>query len=114
MESSLAKLVSLFQGVDSTFSVLVFASIILFVGAEAVWFYNSRKTGVPGLNQDDSRLKFIWNVAPAFVLFVLLFVHAPRVSKSVSAPLELRRGKPAHSLKPVSAPLPLLPKKGGA
>ncbi len=78
MESSLAKLVSLFQGVDSTFSVLLVLAIVLFLGGEVIFYFTSR-SGIAGLSSDDSRLKFVWSLVPAFVLVVLLFVHSPRV-----------------------------------
>lgn len=111
MESSLAKLISLFQGVDSTFSVLLFVSIVLFFAGEAFWIYNSRKSGIPGLNQDDVRLKFMWNIAPAFILLVLLFVHAPRVSKRTA---DVAKPSRTPLIQPVSVPMPAVPKQGGA
>jgi hypothetical protein len=111
MESLLAKLITTFQGVDSTFSVLLIISIVLFLGGELVWLVSSSQSGVPGLPREDDRLKFVWTIVPAFVLALLLFVHAPRVPN-----LEKRNPiavKPAASLKAVSAPVRPVLRQGG-
>ena len=84
MESLLAKLFLLFQGVDSTFSVILLCSIALFFMGEIFWWRASRQVVVPGLPQDDTRLKFVWTIVPALVLAILLSVHDPRSRRNTT------------------------------
>ena len=98
MESLLERLISRFQGVDSTFSVLVGICVVLFLFGEVLWLANSSKTRGPGLPREDARLKFIWSIFPALVLLILLFIHAPRIKRTAE----------------VVAPLPVPSVKGGA
>lgn len=79
MESLLARLINVFQGVDSTFSIILAGSIVLFLGGEIAWWYGVK--AVRGLSEEEDRLKFVWSLVPALVLVVLLFVHGPRVRK---------------------------------
>lgn len=109
MESLLAKLISVFQGVDSTFSLLLVLSIVLFLGGEIAWWLKSR-AGVPGLPSDDFRLKFIWSLVPALVLVVLLFVHSPRVPSTRVA----ESGGKRPAIQRVSVPSIQAQRPGGA
>lgn len=113
MESLLAKLFLLFQGVDSTFSVILLASIALFFLGELFWWKTSRKVGVPGLPQDDNRLKFVWTIVPALVLALMLLVHGPRPASR--PPTLIARPSPRLEVRPaVATPVaPLVVQQGG-
>jgi hypothetical protein len=105
MDSLLAKLFSLFQGVDSTFSLIVVSSVVLFLAGELLWWLFASKKAIPGLPRDDVRLKFVWTVAPALVLALLLFVHSPRLQKRIASF--------APAAKAASAPAPKVPRQDG-
>lgn len=108
MESLLAKLSFLFQGVDSTFSVILIASIFLCFGGEVVWVL--ARTRVPGLPKDDNRLKFIWSLFPALILALMLFVHPPRAPKptaEIARPVPPKISASGSMLRPASTKAPV-------
>jgi hypothetical protein len=112
MESLLARIQVTFQGVDSTFSVLLALAIGAFLVGELVWIYLSSRNGVPGLPREDAPLKFIWSIAPAFLLALMLFVHSPRSpKKSAEVAVPSRSAVKAASV--VLPAAPTVPRQGG-
>ncbi len=70
------------------YSVLLFSGLLL-IGGELALFRRSRRAlrDVPALLKtpaDDLRFHIFWSIAPALVLFLLLFVHTERKSGPVT------------------------------